>query len=370
MTDIVTQALFYCPPPVLYGLAVVLSFAISAYSVKKIIFITRHRKIYDVPDDVRKFHGAQIPSLGGIGIFIGYVITSSLLYSGSNWNYLLLASILLFFTGIYDDIMNMRPEKKLLAQLLASAVLVLLPLHDKLNVFSSAFGYVAPYWLSAAMAVFCTTFFVNVYNFIDGIDGLACSLGIFYASVLGIIFAFCGAVVFAFVSFSLAGAIVGLLLYNRAPAKIYMGDTGSMLIGFTIIYLSMHLFYILANGNPYGDILPMLNSANAIFNVLFSLLFLPVFDAIRVFIYRLSQKKSPLKADRMHLHYYLLDAGLRHTPAVVLMLSICMCNLLTGMLLRHSTPLVVVPVEIAENALVTWAVLKYRQRSYSKTAKV
>src|SRR5205809_7907689 len=114
------------PPYLLFFAAIIVSATISLYAVKKIIFITRHRRLYDIPDNIRKIHGAQIASLGGIGIFIGYIVAAAffMVTNLKGWNYMLVSSVLLFFTGIYDDIMNMRPSKKLLAQLIASAVAV------------------------------------------------------------------------------------------------------------------------------------------------------------------------------------------------------------------------------------------------------
>src|ERR1700744_2270174 len=114
------------PPYLLYFIAILASLVVSLYAVRKIIFITRHRKIFDIPDNTRKIHGAEIPSLGGIGIFTGYIVVAAffMFNDSSGWHYILISSVILFFTGIYDDIMNMRPLKKLAAQLAASAITV------------------------------------------------------------------------------------------------------------------------------------------------------------------------------------------------------------------------------------------------------
>ncbi len=113
------------PTYILYPAAVVVSVIISLYAVKKVIYITLHRGLFDIPDNIRKIHGTQIPSLGGIGIFAGYMIASAF-FMYLEWYYVVAASVILFFTGIYDDIMNMRPSKKLVAQLIASAITVFL----------------------------------------------------------------------------------------------------------------------------------------------------------------------------------------------------------------------------------------------------
>lgn len=315
------------PPYLLYLIPVVLSVIISIYAIRKVIFITRRKNIFDIPDKIRKIHGAEIPSLGGIGIFIGFIIPA-VFFMDARWYAIIAASVLLFFTGIYDDIMNMRPSKKLIAQLIASAMVVyfadvrILSFHGLLGLQE------LPYWASAGVTVFLCTFFINVFNFVDGIDGLACSLAILYTGVLGALFAYMGDNNVAVISFCLAGATAGLLWFNKAPAKIYMGDTGSLLLGF-VIFVQAVLFL---NAFP-GDV-AFLHSYSAALLFIVALLFLPVYDALRVFILRASKGVSPLKADRRHLHYYLLDAGLGHTAAVVVIVAINILLLIIMVLLQ------------------------------------
>ena len=225
----------YIPAYILYTAAILASALISSYSVRKILFITRSHKIFDIPDDTRKIHGAEIPSLGGIGIFIGYISVAVLCWPVRHLplNYFLPSTILLFFTGIYDDLMNMRPYKKLVAQLLAVAFTVFFA-DVRITSLFGLFGVgTMPYMLSYLITVVGCTLFINAFNFIDGIDGLACVLAILYTGVLGILFCPIHEGL-ALVSFSLAGATLGLLIFNLSPAKIYMGDTGSMLLGFSI----------------------------------------------------------------------------------------------------------------------------------------
>lgn len=296
------------PTYLLYSAAVLLSAIISMYAVKKIIFITRHRGLFDIPDNIRKIHGAEIPSLGGIGIFVGYMVIAAF-FIGKDGYPIIAASVILFFTGIYDDIMNMRPSKKLLAQLIAASVPVVFADMRITSLHGLAGIGELPYWVSVGGTIFLCTFFINVFNFMDGIDGLACTLAILYTSVLGVMLATTGNSHMACVALSLTGATLGLLYYNRAPARIYMGDTGSMLLGFMIFTLSV--VYLKPIANTIGSVPP----TNDIM-VLFSLVFLPVFDALRVFVIRATKGISPLQADRTHLHYYLLDAGFSHSGAV------------------------------------------------------
>ena len=168
----------FLPTYILYLAGILVAAIISAYAVQKIIFITRNRKIYDVPDDIRKIHGGEIPSLGGIGIFVGYTVVAAFFWPRLQFYmpYVLASTTILFFTGIYDDLMNMRPYKKLLAQLIASFITVYYSEIRLSSLYGIAGIETLPYWVSVGVTTLCCTFFINVFNFIDGIDGLACML--------------------------------------------------------------------------------------------------------------------------------------------------------------------------------------------------
>lgn len=293
-------------------LAIFIAFVIAIYAVKKIIFIAQKRKIYDIPDNIRKIHGEQIPSLGGIGLFVGYCCTI-IFFNKIHWvgfNAFMVSSLLLFFTGIYDDIMNMEPYKKLLTQLGATFITVYYAQLDQFlwPLMGQSWPALACYWLFLTLL---GTFYINVFNFIDGIDGLAGMLSILYSIVLGIFFFQLNAQQEVIICCALIGGTAGLLWYNYAPAKIYMGDTGSMFIGFTIVYLCLK--YLQYNTQSTGQ-QTSTGIATSIVAVL-SLVLPPMLDAMRVFVLRMSKGISPLKADRLHLHYYLIDAGLGHAAA-------------------------------------------------------
>lgn len=351
------------PIYVVYLASAVFSALISMYSVKKIIFIAQHRKIYDIPDDTRKIHGPGIPSLGGIGIFVGYITVAVLLWPQQHLrlNFILPSSVVLVTVGIYDDMMNMVPLKKLLAQLIVSFVAVYFA-HIRITSFYGLFGiWQLPYFVSIAVTTLCCTFFINVFNFVDGIDGLACVTAILYSVLLGLLFAATAHAKMAWVAFALAGGTAGLLYYNLAPAKIYMGDTGSMLLGFTIFVLSVAFI------NAYGDngILAsgIIHAPQNAAILVISMLFPPVFDAIRVFILRASRGISPLKADRTHLHYYLLDAGCTHTQAVAVIKGINVLTMLLAFVLQDMNPLLNLLAITALNSLALLMIYRFRQKN-------
>lgn len=342
------------PAYFMFPLTIIIAGIISHYAVRKIIFISHHRRIYDIPDNVRKIHGDHIASLGGIGIFAGYLVASSI-FMHREWYYIMAASVILFFTGIYDDIMNMRPSKKLMAQLLAASIAVVQAHISIDNTPFSSWIPLLPNVVYQIATIFSCAFFINVFNFVDGIDGLACSLAILYSTVLGLLFYYSGASSLAGISFCLAGATIGLLAYNWAPARIYMGDTGSMLLGFTIFTLA-----ILCASTPHSATSTGILSASAKSAIIIGLLFYPCFDAVRVFTIRLASKQSPLAADRRHFHHYLLDTGASHPQAVLIILSINLALIAFSWWLQSSLLLLVLCLTII-CILVTAVVSQYRK---------
>ena len=349
-----------------YIAAIILSAAISIYSIRKLLFITRKRKLYDIPDDIRKIHGAEIPTLGGIGIFIGYIIVAAFFWPRAHYfmPFVLASTVILFFTGIYDDIMNMRPSKKLVAQIIASFITIYFA-DIRIESLYGLFGTGAwiPYWPGLILTTLGCTFFINVFNFIDGIDGLAGVLASLYLGILGCLFAHSGHQAVAGISFALVGATLGLLYYNISPAKIYMGDTGSMFLGFTIFIFSVLLL------NGYNDT-PLFSvyfhsPQNALIFIV-AMLFLPIFDAIRVFILRASRGTSPLKADRTHLHYYLLDAGFTHTQSVLVIVGTNLLITILAYLLQDWNPYVNLLSITLLASLVLLIIYVLRQKNLAK----
>ena len=288
--------------------------------------------------------------------------------------YVLCSSVILFFTGIYDDIMNMRPSKKLVAQLIASFITIYFA-HIRIESLYGLFGIgLLPSWAGIILTVICCTFFINVFNFIDGIDGLAGSLAVLYLGLLGLAFASTGHDAAAGISFALMGATVGLLFYNIAPAKIYMGDTGSMFLGFTIFIFSV-LFMNwsvsafmenLVSGSEVYHIARYIHNPQSAMVLAFAMLYLPVFDGIRVFILRASRGISPLKADRTHLHYYLLDAGFTHTQSVLVIVSTNILMIFLAYLLQDANPLLTISAITVLAGVVLFVIYGLRQKKLGR----
>jgi UDP-N-acetylmuramyl pentapeptide phosphotransferase/UDP-N-acetylglucosamine-1-phosphate transferase len=282
----------------------------------------------------------------------------------------MISSIILFFTGIYDDIMNMRPSRKLLAQLSATFISVAFTQYRlPLDAFPALAGMGD--WAAVLLTVLAATFFINVFNFIDGIDGLACTSAIVYLLVLGVLNLWMGITGQAGLAFTLAGASAGLLYYNFSPARVYMGDTGSMLLGFSIFLVSLLTvgqFRTVAAEGALPVLLRQLFPTEGGFSAfIVALIFLPVFDAVRVFALRLSRGISPLRADRNHLHYFLLDAGFSHTTALAVLMAANAVNVAAALLLARFHPLVIIGAVTLLCLLLT-GFIALRRKAYQATA--
>jgi UDP-N-acetylmuramyl pentapeptide phosphotransferase/UDP-N-acetylglucosamine-1-phosphate transferase len=260
------------------------------------------------------------PTLGGIAIFIGFILGLTLTRNG----YILpglaaiIASVMImFFVGLKDDIVSLSPYKKLLSQLMVAGILIFLG-HFR---FTNLHGFLGIETISMVPSVLLTGFvmivFINAFNLIDGIDGLAAGLSIFSSIVFGTWFFLSGHAEFAIVSFSLVGALSGFFFYNvyGKKNKIFMGDTGSLILGtiMSVLVIQFNEFNIRST-MPYHIL-----SAPA---VSFGILIYPLMDTLRVFAIRIIQKKSPFSADKNHIHHRLLALGMNHRSATYTILFV------------------------------------------------
>ena len=292
--------------------AVFTSVMICFISIPVIIKIADLKKLMDEPDENRKIHKEVVPTLGGIGIFAAFLISFSIWGNASSLDsfpFFVAGLFMLFLVGIKDDILGISVNKKLLIQTLAAAEIVLLG-GVYLNDLGGIFGiYELPFYIGAPLTILAFVALINAYNLIDGIDGLAGGIGVVLASILGIWFWHTGFIALSVLAFSLSGALIGFLIYNVHPAKIFMGDTGSMAVGFIISYLVIQ--FLISNNSLAGSGWHIENAP--IFAI--ALLIIPIVDTLRVVALRLASGKSPFVADRNHTHHQLLDIGM--SPDIV-----------------------------------------------------
>ena len=289
-----------------------LSFLITFFAIPVIIQVARQKKMFDEPDE-RKVHKMVIPTLGGLGIFAGFILATLLgvPVGNSELQYFVAASIVIFFLGIKDDILVLSAAKKFIGQLIAAGIIIkfggvqLTNMHGFLGIGP------LPQMASIVFTLFTIIVITNSFNLIDGVDGLAGSLGLVTALVFGSYFFYIDQIMYAVMAFALAGSLIGFLIYNFSPAKIFMGDTGSLLIG--LINSIMVIKFINIAGSP-GTALP-LEASPAIG---FAILMVPLFDTLRVFSLRILDRRSPFSPDRTHVHHFLLELGFSHKKVTML----------------------------------------------------
>ncbi len=301
-------------------LSFVTAFTLTYFAVPPIIQIAIAKNLVDEPDE-RRSHSVRTPLLGGIAIFAGSIFAIVLwtpFAQFGNLQYILCAFIILLLIGAKDDISPIPAKNKLIAQFIAASILAL-----KSDVMlSSLYGLFGvssalPFWLSYMLSVFFILVLINAFNLVDGINGLAGGLGILILGTLGCWFFLIGRLEFATLAFSFAGAIAAFLRYNFTPARIFMGDSGSLLIGGIIAILLikfMDLNYVLPPGNIY-------RFAN-VPGVALGIAILPLFDTLRVFATRIIRGQAPFKPDRRHIHHLLIDYGFSHMQATGLLVFV------------------------------------------------
>ncbi len=285
----------------------VIAFLITYSAIPIIIRVAEAKHLFDVPDDDRKLHKSPIPSLGGIGIFAGFILGFLIaVHAGlPEVQYYAAAFLVVFFLGLKDDIVVLTPLKKFLGQLLAAFIIV----YKGGIVIDGMYGFMGfekmPFILSLAFTYLTIIVITNSFNLIDGVDGLAGSLGLFTTTCFGIYFYMAGMPFYAMMSFAMAGSLAAFLIFNISPAKIFMGDTGSLMLG--MVNSVLVIKFIQVATVPTAKV--FLPAAPAIG---FAILFVPLFDTLRIFAYRILSRRSPFSPDRNHVHHLLLEKGFSH----------------------------------------------------------
>ncbi len=283
------------------------SFIITFLAIPVILQVAEKKKLYDVPDE-RKVHTHPVPSLGGVGIFAGFLLATLLSIQGQynhEFQYFFAAALVIFFLGLKDDLMVLSPTKKFIGQVIAASILIHLG-GIRLDSMHGLFGFEqVPEGFGLALSYLTIIVVINSFNLIDGVDGLASSLGILAMLIFGTYFYAVGQQAYALLAFSMAGSLVAFLIFNHHPAKIFMGDSGSLMIG--LVNSILVIKFINVANSPLVEV--PVQSAVA---VGFAILIVPLLDTLRVFSIRIINGRSPFTPDRNHVHHLLLDRGLNH----------------------------------------------------------
>lgn len=300
------------------GLGFLSSFLITFFSIPTIIKISKRKNLMDEPG-VRSSHLRKIPNLGGIAMFYSIgICTSIFAYEIFDlYKFLFASLIILLYVGIMDDIVVMRAYKKLVAQIVVSAFIVIGSDVRIRNLFGIFGIYEIHYLVSIVFTIITFIILINAFNLIDGIDGLAGGYSLICSALFGISYYRLGEYNYPLVILSvvLIGSVLAFLYYNLSnlrATKIFMGDTGSMLLGFLLAFTCICFIDIFIDKNILNVPRYHLESAPV---VAVAILILPIVDTLNVIIVRLWNKKSPFEADKNHIHHKLLKLDLTHRRA-------------------------------------------------------
>jgi UDP-N-acetylmuramyl pentapeptide phosphotransferase/UDP-N-acetylglucosamine-1-phosphate transferase len=289
-------------------LTYVMAFVLTLIFIPPVIYMVKRFKLFDRPN-ARKEHSVPTPTFGGISIFAGMIV--SLLFWFKFYNHpsiitFFLSMVLLFGVGIMDDLKDLAARYKLVIEAGLASLLAVSGI--RITSFGGLFGItelhiVAQYLITVITIVGIT----NAFNLIDGIDGLAGGLGFMSLVTLGIFLTISKDLNYAMIAFALAGALLGFLYFNFNPARIFMGDTGSLVLGFIIAVLCVQLMKVNA-------VLPVSVVPN-IYVFTLGIVMIPVFDTLRVFGIRIWKGRSPFSADKTHIHHLVTNKGFTHSFA-------------------------------------------------------
>lgn len=297
-------------------LNIVVSFIITYLVIPPIVRVSKAKNLMDVPDE-RKLNTIVIPTLGGVGVFIAFNISTLIFLPDiklTELRFLYAAIIMMFFIGLKDDLLVISARKKFLIQIAASVLLVVMGDFRITHAYGLLGITELNYWISVPLTTVALLFLINAINLIDGIDGLAAGIGVLVCSILGVWFFAIGTMSYAVICTSLAASLLAFMRFNLwgGKNKIFMGDTGSLILGIALGAIAIRFNEINAFVSQpfYFKYAPLF---------VIGLLIVPITDTVRVFAIRIYRKKSPFSPDNNHIHHLLIKAGLPHFAASCLL---------------------------------------------------
>lgn len=334
------------------------AFLVTFFLFPVFIKLFKKRNLLDSPGG-RKIHTVETPSMGGVPIFVGFVSAVFIwvpLEELAGIKYVLGALGIMFIIGFRDDLINLRAIQKLLGQV--AAALIIVTVCDIR--FTSLYGLFGIYEIADALSYTISLFTIivitNAFNLIDGIDGLAGSVGLVSSMFFGVWFYLAGQEAYSFICFAILGSLLAFLQFNWAPSKVFMGDTGSLLIGFFLSIITIKFIevnYVLPATEPFKFV--------AFVGPAVAVLIVPLYDTLRVFIKRVMKGKSPMHPDRTHLHHILLRLGCTHAQATSILATVNVIFVLLALVLKEFSDAIVLPtLLVTALALGTMAEMIFR----------
>jgi UDP-GlcNAc:undecaprenyl-phosphate/decaprenyl-phosphate GlcNAc-1-phosphate transferase len=324
-----------------YLLAALTAFSLGFLITPVVIHLLVKAKIGDRPGG-RKIHKRFTPSMGGIAFVMSSLIAMGIWgwqFPLPDIKYLFGAIVLMFFVGLRDDMVELKAKHKVLGQLVA-VILVVIVADIRIK---DLHGFLGIWELntitSSIFSAFVLLALTNSFNLIDGIDGLASTTAVIVLTALGIWFYGTGLESYAVLSFTMLGGVLSFLIFNWHPAKIFMGDTGSLTLGFTLgslIIAFMEYNSELTLGDPW--------KFQPVFTTGIALMIFPLYDMARVFARRVSQGKGPMTPDKSHVHHFLLRMGLKHNQVTLVLAAIQIAFILVMLILKDFSDHLALPV--------------------------
>lgn len=322
-------------------LATLTAFTVGFLVTPILIKFLKRMQLGDTPGG-RKIHKSFIPSMGGISFVVAVTVALSIWgwqYPLPDIRYLLGAICIMFFVGFRDDLVEMKASHKILGQLIA-VVLVIGASDIRIRDFHGFLGIgELNLYFSYVFSAFTLLALTNAFNLIDGLDGLAGTMAMITFSFLGVWFLYYGLDSYALICFTFMGAILAFLVFNWHPAKIFMGDTGSLTLGFTMGALVM-AFMEVNQALPAGSTWKFEPS----FSAGVALLMFPLYDMGRVFTRRISQGKGPMTPDKSHVHHFLMRMGFTHDKVTFILASLQLVFIFLIFILQDFSDNIALPV--------------------------
>ena len=294
--------------------SLITAFLITYVAIPKIIFFAEKLRLLDEAG-VRASHKGSVPIFGGIAIFSGIIFSLLFWADIENIQYILVSILIVFFVGVIDDLIMLSPFKKLVGQVLATLILIIAPadpiiidsMHGVLGISETLST-----WISIPFTIFVVIVITNGYNLIDGVDGLAGGIGVISSFSFGVIALLMDQGDMALVAFTLMGSLLAFLKYNFYPAKIFMGDTGSLVVGMILSILAINII-------SHGLVTETVKFPNKGPLLAIVILAIPLFDSLKVFFVRVTKGRNPLSPGREHIHHTLLSLGLGHKKTTLIL---------------------------------------------------
>ena len=332
-----------------------------------ILDFCKRKRLYDIPNE-RKVHKNATPRLGGISFFPSMLTAFIIVLMFTPvveadtlpvniWSAVFLMGLVVIYTiGIVDDLVGLKATTKFLVQIATASLLPFVGLY--VNNLYGLFGiYEIPYWIGVPLTVFIIVFIDNAINLIDGIDGLAAGLSLLALAGFLAYFRYYGVYVYTYtiIIAGMMGALTAFAYFNlfgkaERNTKIFMGDSGSLSLGFTLGFLATKVAVDNTNiwpTRPEAIIVPL------------TLLFVPTADVVRVTLFRLRHRKSLFDADKNHIHHKLMRTGLNQHQALVCILSLAVWYIvMNGLLYMVLQPTFIVLIDIACYCIVNTCINK------------